>query len=140
MQELFSLGKMYVSDFLRPGEEPRHEPVELKLMMDEYGRVRLEKSAPRETMWGAYWYRSGINSSMRQHLYDGYCSITGVFKTNPGAVWCDIACNDGTLLSFVPERIYTIGIDPADDSYKEEAIKYSDIHIQDYFSVQQTLV
>lgn len=45
-------------------------------------------------------------------------------------------CNDGTLLSFVPEGIYRLGIDPADDSYYEESSKIADQVIQDYFSYE----
>ena len=55
-------------------------------------------------------------------------------KLKENDIWIDIASNDGTLLSFLPESLIRIGIDPADDSYKVEAEKHSNLIIQDYFS------
>jgi hypothetical protein len=54
--ELLSLGRLYVSDFLRPDEQPRADPVELRLMFDDATRrVHLAQSAPDELMYGRYW-------------------------------------------------------------------------------------
>src|SRR3990167_3522708 len=130
--ELFSLGNLYVSDFLKKGENPRSGGHELKLMMQD-GFVKLEKSAPLNNMYGKYWYRSGINSSMRSGLKDIVDSILTITKIEINDIWLDIACNDGTLLSFVPECI-TVGIDPSDDSFKVESEKHAKLIIQDYFS------
>jgi len=132
--ELFSLGKLYPSDFLKPDEQPRCEPVELKLIMEDNGFVHLEKTAPKEAMWGRYWYRSGINISMRNELKNIVDSILPLMKFEENSIWCDVACNDGSLLSFIPESFIRIGIDPAEDSFKQEAEKHSDLIIQDYFS------
>jgi len=49
-------------------------------------------------------------------------------------IWIDIACNDGTLLSYLPENLIKIGIDPADDTFKNESEKHADLIIQDYFT------
>jgi hypothetical protein len=133
-KELFSLGKIYPSDFLKPDEQPRCGPVELKLLMDEYGLVRLSESAPKECMWGKYWYRSGINTTMVKELKSIVDSILPLMKFTGHDIWCDIAANDGTLLSFVPKTFVRIGIDPADDSFKEQSEKHADLIIQDYFS------
>lgn len=136
MKELFTLGELYVSDFLKHDEDPRHRPVEMKLMMDNYGAVRLEKSAPLNTMYGKYWYRSGINLTMKQELKDIVDSITKIKGPKTGDVWIDIACNDGTLLSFLPDWLIKIGVDPADDSYRKESEQFADLIIQDYFSAK----
>lgn len=132
--ELFSLGKLYPSDFLRPDEMPRCGPVELKLMMDEHGLVTLDKTAPKEAMWGRYWYRSGINQTMRSELKNIVDSVLPLMKFEENSIWLDVASNDGTLLSHVPEKFIKVGIDPAEDSFKTEAEKYADEIIQDYFS------
>jgi len=135
--ELFSLGNLYPSDFLAPAEEPRSAPVDLKLLWDENThRVRLEKVADSEFMYGRYWYRSGINNSMRAELRSIVESIMSVKKLTDGDIWLDIACNDGTLLSFVPENIRRIGIDPADDSFVVDAVQHAETIIQDYFSAR----
>lgn len=132
--ELFSLGYLHPSDFLAPDEEPRCSPIELKLTIDENSLVRLEKTAPKEAMWGKYWYRSGINSTMKNELYSIVESILPLMKYEENSIWVDIASNDGTLLSFVPDEFIKIGIDPAENSFKREAEKHANLIIQDYFS------
>lgn len=135
MEELFSLGDLYVSDFLEDSEKPRGSRVEIKLVLDEKnGFVRLEKSAPLDQMYGKYWYRSGINNTMKNELKEIVNSILSTIKFNENDLWIDIACNDGTLLSFVPKEFIRIGIDPADDTFKVESEKYANLIIQDFFS------
>lgn len=81
MKELFNLGELYVSDFLGEDDEPRGGKVEMKMMLDEStGNVRLEKSAPLDVMYGKYWYRSGINQSMKNELQRIVNSILEVKK------------------------------------------------------------
>lgn len=133
MKKLFTLGELYVSDFLKLSEIPNSEKVEMKLLLDDNGAARLEKCAPLDTMYGKYWYRSGINATMKNELQDIVQSITKVFKVNSNDLWIDIACNDGTLLSFVPPMM-KVGIDPADDSFKSEAEKHANYIIQDFFN------
>lgn len=134
MTELFSLGELYVSDFLKDGEQPRGDRVELKLILDKYGEARLKEVARMDTMYGKYWYRSGINFTMKRELKDIVDSINRIYKLSSYGIWLDIACNDGTLLSFVSPDIIRIGIDPCDESYMDESVKVSDLIIQDYFS------
>lgn len=135
MKELFTLGKLYASDFISNESEIRHERVEMQMMMDEdIGAVRLKETAPLEVMYGKYWYRSGINQTMTTELSDIVNSILNVKKLKANDIWLDIACNDGTLLKFLPKNLIKIGIDPVDDSYKKESEKYADIIIQDYFT------
>lgn len=136
MIELFSLGDLYVSDFLSGNDSPRGEKVELKLFLTDDGSVKLEKSAPLHTMYGKYWYRSGTNNSMKQELKDIVNSILKVKKIKENDIWLDIACNDGTLLSFLPKELIKIGIDPVDDSYKKESEKHADVIVQDYFTAK----
>jgi hypothetical protein len=136
MKELFTLGDLYVSDFLKENETPRGGRVEMKLMLDNNGSVRLEKTAPLNTMYGKYWYRSGINQTMKNELNNIVSSILNNVKLKDGDLWIDIACNDGTLLSYVPNNLIRVGIDPVDDTYKVESEKHSDLIIQDYFTYE----
>lgn len=136
MTELFSLGDLYVSDFLKDGETPRGDRVEMKLMLDDLNTPRLEKSANLDTMYGKYWYRSGINATMRNELKSIVESITSIYKLKDDDIWLDIACNDGTLLEYVPNNLFKIGIDPADDSFKAESETKANEIVQDYFSAE----
>ena len=133
--ELFSLGELYVSDFITGNEQPRGGKVEMKLILDDVDKtVRLEKTAPLNVMFGKYWYRSGTNNTMKKELSNIVDSILHVKELKENDVWIDIACNDGTLLSYLPKNIIKIGIDPVDDSFKVESEKHADLIIQDYFS------
>lgn len=128
------LGDLYVSDFVKDGEKPRGGRYELKLVLDEYGAAKLSKVAPLDTMYGKYWFKSGTNATIKDALRDIVTSINNVYNLSSGDVWLDIACNDGTLLSYVQPHIIRIGIDPCDDSYRQDSEKVSDLIIQDYFS------
>ena len=57
-------------------------------------------------------------------------------KYEEGDVWLDIACNDGTMFRFIPDKFKKIGIDPCDDSYLETSSSVADVVIQDYFSTR----
>ena len=137
MEELFTLGELYVSDFLKDNQEPRGGKVEMKMVLEEEtGAVKLQKAVDPSAMYGAYWYRSGINNTMRNELSNIVQSVIKTQKAKENDVWLDIACNDGTLLSYVPETFIKIGIDPADDSFKNEAEKHANEIIQDFFSLK----
>jgi hypothetical protein len=139
MNNLFSLGPIYPSDFLKEGEKPRCEPVELNLVMDDDGLVHLGSTAPKEVMYGRYWYRSGTNISMRLALENVVESIVKVYDppvSGISPVWLDIACNDGTLLRSVPSNYLKVGVDPVQGDIHQEACKQGHIIVQDYFSDQ----
>lgn len=133
---LFSLGDLYVSDFVENQSENK-EKFKLKLMFSqESGLVQLEEGVDPNKMYGRYWYRSGTNDTMRKQLKNVVDSCLYVKKNNDKGLWLDIACNDGTLLSYVPDNFYKLGIDPVEDSYVKESSKYADQIIQDFFSLE----
>lgn len=132
-KQLFSLGELYLSDFLGPNDKPPIKS-EIGLSLDkDSGLIRLSTPVSPEKMFGRYFYRSGTNQTMKDQLRDVVKDITNKIELKTGDVWLDIASNDGTLLSFVSKNIYRIGIDPAENSYVEESIKYADEIIQDFF-------
>ena len=107
MKKVLELGEYYVSDFIKSTADLEgRKKYSLDLYLDEeLGAVRLKDLAPPETMWGQYWYRSGINASMTKELQGIVNEITSRVKLNTGDKWLDIACNDGTLLKFVPDNL-----------------------------------
>lgn len=135
MKKVFSLGELYVSDFITDIEEARAGKHDMTLCIDKrYGAVRLEKCTPIHSMFGKYWYRSGANTTMTNELRSIVKSIEDVHKLEENDLWLDIACNDGTLLKFVNSKVKTLGIDPAEDSFFQESSKVADEVIQDYFT------
>ena len=132
---VFNLGKLYMSDFLKNGGAGRFGQAELKLMLcKESGLLQLENTLPLDEMYGKYWYRSGINDTMRKKLQDVAGSCLSSVKLDDGDVFLDIACNDGTMFDFIPDNIIKVGIDPADDSFLEESNMKADVVVQDFFS------
>jgi hypothetical protein len=87
MKELFTLGKLYVSDFINQNSAPRGGQVEMKLVWDEVRKApRLEEITPPEFMYGQYWYRSGTNSTMTNELSGIVDSVKSIYKLNEGDV------------------------------------------------------
>lgn len=139
--ELFSLGDIYISDFMKEGEEPRGPRSPLTLVLEERtGAVRLTKAPDGDLMYGQYWYRSGINATMTKELGSIVESCLDSIKVNDGDLWLDIACNDGTLLKYVPDNMIKVGVDPADDTYTKESRQIGDLIIQDYFNKKSYMV
>lgn len=135
--KVVNLGNHYVSDFIHKDDTySDRKKYSLDLELDEeIGAARLTEMAPSDTMWGKYWYRSGINATMTKELGAVIQEIVTRIKWTEGDVWLDIACNDGTLLKQIPEGFTKLGIDPADDTFLQESSKYAKV-VQDYFSLE----
>jgi hypothetical protein len=69
-----------------------------------------------------------------KNVVDSCLYVKRNHKSKP--LWLDIACNDGTLLSYVPDSFSRLGIDPVEDSYVKESSKYADQIVQNYFSLE----
>ncbi len=77
------------------------------------GLLQMEHSVPPEILYSAYWYRSGTNYTMRNHLKGIVDESVGILGKKEGAV-LDIGCNDGTLLGYYPDGFTRFGVDPSD--------------------------
>jgi len=133
MKKVLELGNHYVSDFIKEDNVDRKK-YSLDLYIDPaLGAPRLKEQPPHSSMWGQYWYRSGINASMTKELQGIVAEITSRVKLKDGDAWLDIACNDGTLLKAIPNNVQKFGIDPCDDSYYQESTKVATVN-QTYFT------
>lgn len=77
------------------------------------GLLQTAVSVPPRVLYSSYWYRSGTNQTMRDHLRGiatGATDLVGIKK----AIVLDIGCNDGTLLQYYPDSFIKYGIDPSD--------------------------
>src|SRR6185369_2882911 len=119
---VIDLGDQYLQgSFVKPGKElasTRKIPTRLVRcdpMRDEHacGLLQMEHSVPPEILYSAYWYRSGTNNTMRQHLR-GIAEEAAALVGKPAARALDIGCNDGTLLTSYPNGFQKFGIDPSD--------------------------
>lgn len=77
------------------------------------GLLQLAHTFPTEILYANYWYRSGVNETMRNHLKGIAASALSLVSKDRLRV-VDIGCNDGTLLYSYPESFERIGIDPSD--------------------------
>ncbi len=119
---VIDLGEQYLQgSFIKPGKEiPPQRKIRTSLVRcdptrDERacGLLQMEHSVPPEILYSAYWYRSGTNNTMRNHLKGIVVQACEMLGRDTGAV-LDIGCNDGTLLSFYPPGFRRFGVDPSD--------------------------
>jgi SAM-dependent methyltransferase len=139
MTELLSLGDLYISDFIKThGDYRGVKKWDLTLMLSPETRcLQLKENADKHLMYGKYWYHSGTNNSMTRELEGIAKSAVELSKIKKEGkkVFLDIASNDGTLLKFVnKEEFLTLGIDPAEGIFQEEAKKNCSVAVQDFFS------
>jgi 2-polyprenyl-3-methyl-5-hydroxy-6-metoxy-1,4-benzoquinol methylase len=122
LTQVINLGDQYLQgSFVKPGKEmPPTRKIPLSLVRcdptkDERacGLLQMEHTVPPEVLYSAYWYRSGTNDTMKNHLRGVAEEAVSILNMPSGAV-LDIGCNDGTLLTFYPEGFHKYGIDPSD--------------------------
>jgi SAM-dependent methyltransferase len=138
LTKVIDLGEQYLQgSFVKPGKEIpplRKIPctlVRCDVTRDEKacGLLQIAHSVPPEILYSAYWYRSGTNNTMRNHLrgiVEEALDITG--RKEVTAV-LDIGCNDGTLLNYYPTSYEKFGIDPSDVA---KEVKQANV-VQDIF-------
>ena len=80
---------------------------------DACGLLQMEYSVPPEVLYSSYWYRSGTNRTMRNHLKGIAESAQEMIEKNK-AVILDIGCNDGTMFEHYPKSYIKYGVDPSD--------------------------
>lgn len=107
---VLDLGDQYLSDFRDDDRRPPRWPLTL-MRCPGCGLLQLRDTTPRELMYhDRYGFRSGVNEAVRADLRD---VVDHASRLSPRARrWLDIACNDGTLLSFVPDHVHRAGVDP----------------------------
>lgn len=119
---IIDIGSQYLQgSFIKPGaEDPPYRQIPTRLvrcnpMEDESacGLLQLEHSVPTEVLYYSYWYRSGTNRTMRDHL-SGIATSATELVSKPDALVLDIGCNDGTLLRSYPDGFEKFGVDPSD--------------------------
>lgn len=130
LTQFLDLGDQYISDFREDDKKPSKYPLTV-VICDDCKLVQLNFNTPRHEMYHKnYGFKSGISDSIKADL-DDVVTSTFQYYNNPRK-WLDIACNDGTLLSFVPKDIYRVGVDPV-GFLAEEAKQHADKIVNDFF-------
>jgi SAM-dependent methyltransferase len=136
LSPVIDLGEQFVQGaFVKPGlEPPSQRRIPLKLVrcdptrdQSACGLLQTSVTVPPQLLYSTYWYRSGTNRTMREHLA-GIAKEAVDLASNPTARVLDIGCNDGTLLEHYPSGFLRFGIDPSNavDAIDSEAVIVQD--------------
>jgi len=117
LKEILNLGGQHVQGvFLtKNNSQPplRRIPNELVWCDPRQGGCTLVQASitpPPEILFSSYFYRSGVNESMREHLKNVVNDLLEL-NSSPQRV-LDIASNDSTLLKNYPKETEKWGVDP----------------------------
>jgi SAM-dependent methyltransferase len=122
LTKVIDLGEQYLQgSFVKPGKElpPTRRIPTILVRCDPTrddkacGLLQMAHSVPPRILYSAYWYRSGTNRTMRDHL-KGIADEAASMIEKKDARVLDIGCNDGTLLNAYPKDFVKYGIDPSD--------------------------
>ncbi len=121
LTKVIDLGSQYLQgSFVKPGivEPPKRKIPMILVRCDPTrdqsacGLLQMAVSVPPQLLYSSYWYRSGTNQTMRDHLRT-IAAEAAELSGKETAVVLDIGCNDGTLLSCFAETHTRIGVDPS---------------------------
>ncbi|HWI40823.1 MAG TPA: hypothetical protein VNX25_04990, partial [Verrucomicrobiae bacterium] len=124
IKDIISIGEQYINDFPpSPEEKGRNGKCPLDVVLCENCSLfQLRHTAPQELLYARhYWYKSGINNTIRQDLKEIAEAALSLAGLQPGDVFLDIGANDGTLLANVAGRGVRVGCEPADNLVRELA-------------------
>ena len=133
---LLSLGKMCFTGKFSKFFFDNVPSTYLNLLMCKRCRlVQLDRNFNKKYLYGKdYGYRTGINSTMTNHVKKTAIEISALTKLKVNDCVLDIASNDGTLLNFYKKNIITVGVDPLVNKYKRfyKKINYT---ISNFFQI-----
>ena len=138
LTQVIDLGEQFLQgSFVKPSKQmPPFRKIPMTLLRcdptrDERacGLLQMEHTVPPEVLYSSYWYRSGTNNTMRNHLHGIVKEALKILQKSKAKV-LDIGCNDGTLLQCYPPKYEKFGVDPSDIA---QEIKGDITVIQDIF-------
>jgi len=135
VKKVFDLGKLYFTGKFPSSINTKLGKGELGLSFcDSCKLVQLNKNYDSNYLFSKdYGYKTGINSTMRNHMKDVRNSLLKKIRLKNQDYILDIASNDGTLLNLFPAYCNKVGIDPILQRYKKE-YKNVKFKINDFFS------
>lgn len=134
LTEFLDLGEQYLSDFRDDDLRPPKYPL-VAVFCENCKLVQLKHTTPQSEMYhDRYGFKSGISNSIKDDL-NSVVEHAYRYKNDPKE-WLDIASNDGTLLSFVPEDVFRVGVDPV-TFLCEEAKQHANLIVNEYFGDSQ---
>lgn len=113
---IYSLGDLYVSDFVENKEDGHKAPLAV-VECKNCTLLQLEHTVPLDFLYTRYyWYRSGVTDTMRRALRDITEKVEKLVSLKNGDTVLDIGANDGTLLeTYQVPGIIRVGCEPANN-------------------------
>tara|TARA_Y100000310_G_scaffold100343_2_gene98214 strand:- start:7182 stop:8396 length:1215 start_codon:yes stop_codon:yes gene_type:complete len=129
LEPFLDLGDHFLVDFLT-APDPAYPKASLNLLRcGECGMLQLYHVVSRERLFRQYWYKSGVNSTMVDHLQ----RLATEFDLKNGDTVVDIGANDGTLLSFFSPNVTKVGFEPG-LNLQTELAQHADVVVPDFFT------
>jgi len=140
LEEIISLGQQYLIDFLDVSEDNANKaPLELVLCSKKdngCGLLQLKHTVSSEFLYREFWYKSGVNETMRNALADIVSKAENIVHLESNDTIIDIGANDGTLLRFYGNKgLKLIGFEPAINLVEEAKVGTTEI-INNFFSYE----
>lgn len=131
-ENMLSLGRQWVADFLKPGEKPKKPMAPLDLVLcTACHLLQLRHTVHPDLLYRQFWYRSGVNEQMRRALKDVAEGVEKRITLQPADWVLDIGANDGTmLLMYDVDGLRKVGCEPAKSFMPPDELLW----LQDYFS------
>jgi hypothetical protein len=133
LKEIVDLGeKPLTGVFIKPDEpNPLKAPL-LLVCCKDCKFLQLKHDVDKDSMYSSYWYRSGTNQTMNDHLKGVVEDVKDKLNLNDGDTVIDTGCNDGTLLKNYNKSLNRVGVDPSNSilDIKDKSI----MKINDYFT------
>ena len=138
LKSIITLGEQYVVNFIDSSDQNLIK-AELDLVLCNLkdggcGLLQLRHTVPGELLYRNFWYKSGVNQSMRDALKNITDAIKEKIELNSNDIVVDIGANDGTLLrSYEIDGLNLIGFEPAKNLVSDASVGTTKV-INDFFN------
>lgn len=137
LDTVFKIEKQYLSPtFVKTNEGNLLSKVKVPqtlVLCGDCKLLQLKETVDPDLLYKEYFYRTAINDTMKIDLKDLVESCLEEVKPSENDTILDIGANDGTMLSFYPNTLRRVGVEPAENidwTNVEESITI----VNDYFS------
>lgn len=135
--EVIQIAPQYLSPtFVKSNENNKLSKIKVPLTLTlcrKCGLLQLKETVEPDLLYRQYFYRTAVSNTMCRDLKDVVEDVKQHLTLNEGDYVIDIGANDCTMLSYFPESLNRIGVEPAkniDWSNVDPSIKI----VNDYFS------
>ena len=138
LEPIISLGVLQIVDFVDSEGKNDAAPLDLVICDKKHGGcglVQLKHTIPADRLYRKFWYKSGVNQTMKDALKDVVDKVQNYISLKPNDIVLDIGANDGTLLRFYDNTVRKVGFEPATNLVKEASVGTTKI-INDYFNFE----